>query len=124
MKFSARARAAGSDGDSTVEAETWADREVAGCEFRDGRLAKRFRKLLGRIGSAIGQSIPLVCQDWANTKAAYRFFSNDRVSEEEILTGHFQSTRDRIAANGGPLLVLHDTTEFTSQREKAQRAGA
>jgi hypothetical protein len=36
--------------------------------------------VLGRIGSAIGQSIPLVCQDWA--KAAYRFFSNDRVSEE------------------------------------------
>jgi hypothetical protein len=123
MNFPARARAAGSKGDSTVVAETWADREVAGCEFRDERLAKRFRKLLGRIGSALGRSIPLVCQDWANTKAAYRFFSNDRVSEEEILTGHFQSTRDRIAANGGPLLVLHDTTEFTFQREKPHAIG-
>jgi hypothetical protein len=123
MNFSARARAVGSSDDYTVEAETWADREVAGCEFRDERLAKRFRKLLGRIGSAMGQSIPLVCQDWANTKAAYRFFSNDRVSEEEILTGHFQSTRDRIAANGGPLLVLHDTTEFTFQREKTHAIG-
>src|ERR1700727_1915122 len=123
MNFYARARAAGSNGDYPVEAETWADREGAGCEFRDERLAKRFRKLLGRIGSALGQSIPLVCQDWANTKAAYRFFSNDRVSEEEILTGHFQSTRDRIAANGGRLLVLHDTTEFTFQREKAHAIG-
>jgi Transposase DNA-binding len=72
MNFSARARAAGSKGDSTVVAETWANREVSGCEFRDERLAKRFRKLLGRIGSALGRSIPLVCQDWANTKAAYR----------------------------------------------------
>ena len=71
----------------------------------------------------MGQSIPLVCQDWANTKAAYRFFSNGRVTEEEILTGHFQSTRDRIAANGGPLLVLHDTTEFTFQREKTDAIG-
>jgi Transposase DNA-binding len=71
----------------------------------------------------MGQSIPLVCQDWANTKAAYRFFSNDRVSEEEILAGHFQSTRDRIAANGGPLLVLHDTTEFSFQREKPDAIG-
>jgi hypothetical protein len=123
MNFPARACAAGRNGDSTVEAETWADREVAGCEFGDERLAKRFRKLLGRIGSALGGSIPLVCQDWANTKAAYRFFSNDRVSEEEILTGHFQSTRDRIAANGGPLLVLHDTTEFTFQREKTHAIG-
>ncbi|WP_407181603.1 transposase DNA-binding-containing protein [Bradyrhizobium sp. STM 3562] len=34
--------------------------------------------MLTQIGSAMGQSIPLVCQDWANTKAAYRFFfSND-----------------------------------------------
>jgi hypothetical protein len=71
----------------------------------------------------MGQSIPSVCQDWANTKAAYRFFSNDRVSEEEILTGHFQSTRHRIAANGGPLLVLHDTTEFSFQRESPDAIG-
>jgi len=123
VNFPARARAAGSNGGSSVEAETWVDREVAGCEFSDERLAKRFRRLLGLIGSTLGGSIPLVCQDWANTKAAYRFFSNDRVSEEEILTGHFQSTRDRIAANGDRLLVLHDTTEFTFQREKTHAIG-
>jgi hypothetical protein len=28
---------------------------------------------VAQIGSAMGQSIPLVCEDWANTKAAYRF---------------------------------------------------
>ncbi|WP_245509410.1 transposase DNA-binding-containing protein [Bradyrhizobium zhanjiangense] len=44
----------------------------------------------------MGQSVPLVCQDWANTKAAYHFFSNDRVSEADILAGHFQSIRDRL----------------------------
>jgi hypothetical protein len=53
------------------------------------------------------QSIPLVCQDWANTSAAYRFFSNERVSEAENLAGYFQSTRDRAAAQG-LVLVLHD----------------
>lgn len=37
----------------------------------------------------MGESIPLVHQDWANTKAAYRFFSKDRVSEGDILAGHF-----------------------------------
>src|SRR5581483_10513235 len=51
-------------------------------------------------------------QDWANTKAAYRFFSNPRVSEEENLSGHFASTQVRAAAIKEPLLVLHDTTEF------------
>jgi hypothetical protein len=71
----------------------------------------------------MGQSIPLVCQDWANTKAAYRFFSNDRVSEADILAGHFQATRDRVSAADGLALVLHDTTEFTYQREKSEAIG-
>jgi Transposase DNA-binding len=68
------------------DARGWVDREIAGCEFRDARLDDRFRKLLAQLGGALGQSIPLVCQDWANTKAAYRFSSNDRVSEAAKLT--------------------------------------
>jgi transposase-like protein len=107
----------------SLEGECWIDREIGGCEFRDARLGERFRKLLAQIGSAMGQSIPLVCQDWANTKAAYRFFSNDRVSEADILAGHFQSTRDRAAATEGLVLVLHDTTEFSYQREKSEAIG-
>src|SRR5580693_4691818 len=103
--------------------DAWFDRELAGCSFADERLNKRFRKLLAQIGSAMGQSIPLVCQDWANTKAAYRFFSNDRVSEADILSGHFQSTRERAVATDGPVFVLHDTTEFSYQREDTKAIG-
>ena len=102
---------------------TWLDRELATCDFADQRLGRRFRTILEQIGSGVGQSIPLACQDWANTKAAYRFFSNDRVSEREILSGHFQSTRDRTKAAAGPILVLHDTTEFSFQREKPKSIG-
>src|SRR5579864_1221290 len=107
----------------SLEGECWIDRESRGCEFRDARLGDRFRKLLTQIGSAMGQSIPLVCQDWANTKAAYRFFSNDRVGEADILAGHFQSTREHTIATGGPVLVLHDTTEFSYQRENSDAIG-
>jgi len=103
--------------------DAWFARELAGCRFADERLNKRLRKLVVQIGSAIGQSIPLVCQDWANTKAAYRFLSNDRVSEVDILAGHFQSTRDRTVATDGPVLVLHDTTEFTYRRENTDAIG-
>jgi hypothetical protein len=105
------------------ESDAWFDRELAGCSFADERLSKRLRKLVAQIGSAMGQSIPLVCQDWANTKAAYRFLSNDRVSESDILAGHFQSTRDRTVATDGAVLVLHDTTEFTYQRESTDAIG-
>lgn len=106
------------------EADAWFDRELAGCSLADERLNKRLRKL-AQIGSAMGESIPLVCQDWANTKAAYCFFSNDRVSEADILAGHFQSTWERTISTDGPVLVLHDTTEFSYQRERARtRSGS
>src|SRR5665213_1368611 len=90
----------------------WVDRELAGCEFKDARLGKRFRSLLEQLAASPGETIPLACQDWANTKAAYRFLDNDRVSEGEILAGPFAATRERTATTDGPILVLHDTTEF------------
>jgi Transposase DNA-binding len=111
------------NGSCTSLPKTWVEREVAGCDFRDARLHKRFQMLLQQIGSDVGQSIPLVCQDWANTKAAYRFFSNDRVSEADILSGHFPSTRERLAATNDLVLMLHDTTEFSFKRDKPDLIG-
>src|SRR3954454_13179824 len=86
-------------------------------------LGRRFQKLVRQLETRLGQSIPLACQDWTNTKAAYRFLSNRRVSERPILSGHFQATRDRVAATDGPILVLHDTTEFVYYGESAQTLG-
>lgn len=102
---------------------SWVDTELADCDFRDERLGKRFRTLLEQLSSSPGDSIPLVCQDWANTKAAYRFLDNDRVSEADILGGHFQATRDRAASTTEPILVLHDTTEFSYKRENGATVG-
>lgn len=95
----------------------WIEQELVGGQFGDVRLEKRFRTLLEQLSNGIGESIPLVCQDWANTKAAYRFLSNERVSEAGILAGHFRSTRDRFLAEPEPVLILHDTTEFSFKRE-------
>ena len=103
---------------------SWIDEELVGCEFADARLGKRFRALIERLSHAIGETIPMACQDWACTKAAYRFFANDRVDEQEILSGHFQATRDRFNATEGLVLVLHDTTAFSFQRESRESIGA
>jgi transposase-like protein len=113
----------GGSGANGRGSDAWFDRELAGCGFADARLNKRLRELVAQVGSAMGQSIPLVYQDWANTKAAYRFLSNDRVSEADILAGHFQSTRNRTVATDGLVLVLHDTTESTYQREDTDAIG-
>jgi hypothetical protein len=97
--------------------------DLSGCQFQDARLGRRFQKLVRQLEGRLGQSIPVACQDWTNTKAAYRFLSNRRVNEVPILAGHFQATRERVTATGGPILVLHDTTEFTYYRESAQTLG-
>jgi hypothetical protein len=112
------------DGVATSDDREWLDREVAGSNFQDGRLATRFRTLLDRLWRSVGQSIPLACQDWAQTKAAYRFLSNDRVNEHDILSGHFEATCARFQATDGPILVLQDTTEFSYQRDQPELIGA
>jgi hypothetical protein len=50
-------------------------------------------------------------------------FSNERVNEGEILAGHFQSTRNRAAGAGERVFVIHDTTEFSFQREDPKPVG-
>ncbi|MBL9199144.1 MAG: transposase [Opitutaceae bacterium] len=97
--------------------QAWTDRELLGCEFKDGRLGKRFHRLLRQLAEGTAESIPLACQDWAATKAAYRFLANERVTEHDILAGHFRATRERFTCACGTVLVLHDTTEFSYPQE-------
>lgn len=103
--------------------ESWLDQELAASEFQDARLRKRFGVLLERLWKGMGQTIPFACQDWANTKAAYRFMDNDRVNEQDILSGHFQATAQRFSTTDGPILVLQDTTTFSYERERPELIG-
>ena len=101
----------------------WIDQEIEKCTFVDERLGKRFRTLLEQLSDGTGENIPIACQEWANTKAAYRFLSNERVNEKDILGGHFQSTRERFAATDELALVSHDTTQFSYDRNDGRAIG-
>ena len=103
--------------------DAWIGEELNGGELGDRRLDPRLSKMLEDLSKRIGKPIPLACQDWAATKAAYRFLDNPKVNEAAILEGHFQATRARFAATSDLTLVLHDTTEFSYQREHAQAIG-
>ena len=109
---------------SVDTAESWIEAEVSGSQFADGRHGQRLRRLLELFSGKVGAPTPWACQDWANTKAAYRFFDNDRIDEAQILSGHFAATRERFqAARSSPVLVLHDTTEFIYHREDPESIG-
>ena len=79
--------------------------------------------MLEALGERPGKSLPTAFQDWSNTKAAYRFFSNGTVSEDKILEGHFAACALRIRATGGPVLILQDTTEFNFKRAAPEKIG-
>ena len=97
---------AGGSGSAATAAKgaSWIDAEVAGCALGDKRLCDRLRRLLHQLEGAIGAPLPLACQDWANTKAAYRFLSSERFGEDAVLAGHFQATASRFAATAGLVL--------------------
>ena len=91
--------------------------ELFGAGFSDLRLRRRLEAVVRGLEERMGRSIPWAFQDWAAVKAAYRFLSNQRVSEAEILAGHMLATRSRLPKGNSPVLMLHDTTEFSYRRK-------
>lgn len=45
------------------------------------------------------------------------------IIEDQILAGHFQSTKDRVRATEDKILILQDTTEFSYHREDQEAIG-
>lgn len=84
--------------------------EVASANFDDQRLNQRLRSLVGALSVDPGSSLPRVF-DSAGLEAAYRFFSNHRVTPELVLQPHFEATRKRSETEGD-FLIVHDSTTF------------
>jgi hypothetical protein len=124
MSEAARQTSGSGSGVFAADGASWIDTELAGCALGDKRLCDRLRRLLHQLEGAMGAPLPLACQDWANTKAAYRFLSSERFGENAILAGHFQATASRFAATAGLVLVVQDTTEFSFRWAKPETIGA
>lgn len=97
----------------------WIIEELATMSLGDKRLKKRGQKVLAQLSRNATESIPAACGSAAETKAAYRFFDNDRVSPEQIHKAHFESTLARMAEHA-VILIPQDTTvlNFSSQFER------
>jgi Transposase DNA-binding/Transposase DDE domain len=94
--------------------------EVAGSSFSDKRLNARLKLLVEQLAKDPSLSLPQSF-DSAGLEAAYRFFSNPRVTPEDILAPHIHATRSRCEAQGD-YLIVHDTTTF-SYRFDGERKG-
>lgn len=94
---------------------SWCEEEFAGANFKDQRLNKRLVKSSQRFSKQPLASINQAQEDWAASKAAYRFFDNEKVSQAGILAPHIERTKQRLAGYEF-VLAVQDTTELDYSR--------
>jgi len=87
----------------------WCVDEFATIELGDARLNRRCGELAAQLAMQPSGPINQACEDWADTKAAYRFFDNDRVTPECIRAPHHRRTAERMVQHK-QVLAVQDTT--------------
>lgn len=93
------------------KSEEWAADEFSQVDLGDERLNKRLITLCGRFSDSPESPINQACEDWAETKAAYRFFQNESVDCNQILSSHQTKTLER-ASKQQVILAIQDTSYF------------
>ena len=94
--------------------------EVADSNFSDERLNRRLEAMVSTLAKNPSLSLPKAF-DSAGLEAVYRFCGNHRVTPADILSKHYEATRNRGGAEGD-FLIAHDSTSF-SYRYDGDREG-
>ena len=89
--------------------DQWAQNEFASAALEDKRRTKRLVKIGTRLAAKPGGTLPQAFPDWAELKAAYRFFNQRGVTFERVLAPHLERTRQRCR-QPGMYLLIEDTT--------------
>lgn len=94
----------GSDG-------SWVDTEFSTIALGDRRLNDRAGKILLSLSNRPQTKIPDACKGWNETHSAYRFFSNQKVTAEQILAPHIEASLLR-ASQFKVVLAVQDSTSL------------
>ena len=89
----------------------WAAEEMGQTDLGDKRLNDRLVSLCDRFSESPESPINQACKDWAETKAAYRFFQNQDVEAADIIETHRKKTAER-AKPYKTILAIQDTSYF------------
>ncbi len=97
---------------------SWATDEFSGVDFGDERLNSRLVKICDSFSDSPECSINQSCAGWAATKAAYRFFANDKTSGKEIIRAHRVKSVIR-AKKHKTILAIQDTSYMVYTKHPA-----
>ena len=87
----------------------WAQNEFAFAALGDARRNKRLVKIAASLAARPGGTLPQAFPQWAELKAACRFFGQSGVSFERVLAPHLERTR-QACRQPGEYLIIEDTT--------------
>lgn len=89
--------------------ENWAAHELGAAELGDARRTARLVELARVLALKPSASLPAATEDYAQLKAAYRFFDNAAVEPAAVLAAHVQATYARLQ-RVPRVLAVQDTT--------------
>lgn len=91
--------------------DNWAEKEFITLDLGDDRLNKRLVKMSQKFLKTPESPINKVCENWGDTKAAYRFFKNENIDYRDITDAHANATLNRCQ-NESIVLAIQDTSYF------------
>ena len=97
---------------------SWTVEEFSRVNLQDKRLNQRCQKIASDLEQQPSEPINQACEDWMDTKAAYRFFDNPKVTPDRIISAHSGRTVKRMKAHA-LVLAIQDTTFSLAQPARA-----
>lgn len=101
-----------------MDRNTWIDKEIDTVRIGDERLIKRLKHIITNLSDNPEVSLPQAFKKPKDTKALYRFLSNDNINYKKIIDAHRDKTLRRIDTRN-TVLFIQDTTAFNYK--KAER---
>jgi hypothetical protein len=99
----------------------WAMEEFNSLNLGDQRLNKRLIKIAEEFSEKPTAPINQACEDWADVKAAYRLFDNDKMRDEEIRRCHQTRTIERMRSQ--PTVIAIQDKSFLSYNSHEKTEG-
>lgn len=107
--------------DHQASATSWCAEEFANVDLKDERLNRRCQELAADLAAQPTMPINQACEDWADTKAAYRFFDHAQVTLDSILAPHQQRTVERMSQH--PVVLTVQDTSFLNYTHHPKTKG-
>lgn len=91
--------------------DSFIQKEFSNCKLGDKRLQNRLSKIVATINKNPAISIPnLMNGKESDIKAIYRFFQNNKTTDQNVLTSHYDNTLTRCSNYQGKILLISDST--------------